>query len=83
MERNVAWSKDEEVLAFAVSDNRAVITLNRQDFIRLRKANPRSAGIISCKNDTDRERMTIRINEALAASEPLPGKLIRVVRPAS
>ncbi len=25
---------DDEVLAFAVNDNRAVITLNRQDFIR-------------------------------------------------
>ena len=74
---------DEEVLAFAVSNKRAVITLNRQDFIRLHKANSVHAGIISCRNETDRERMAIRINEAIAASEPLPGKLIRVIRPAS
>jgi predicted nuclease of predicted toxin-antitoxin system len=74
---------DEEVLAFAVSDNRAVITLNRQDFIRLHRANPVDFGIIVCTNDTDRERMATRINEAIAAEEPLQGKLIRVVRPAS
>ncbi len=74
---------DEEVLAFAISGNRAVITLNRQDFIRLHKANLQHAGIIVSTNDTDRYRMATRINEAIAASEPLPGKLIRVVRPAS
>jgi predicted nuclease of predicted toxin-antitoxin system len=74
---------DEEVLAFAVSDNRAVITLNRQDFIRLHRSNPDHAGIIVCTNDTDRSRMATRINEAIAAEEPLQGKLIRVVRPCS
>jgi predicted nuclease of predicted toxin-antitoxin system len=30
---------DEDVLAFAIRDNRAVVTLNRQDFIRLHRAN--------------------------------------------
>jgi predicted nuclease of predicted toxin-antitoxin system len=73
---------DEEVLAFAVSNNRTVITLNRQDFIRLHKVNPNHVGIIICTNDTDRPRIAVRINEAIAAEEPLPGKLIRVVRPA-
>lgn len=53
---------DEEVLAFALSDNRAVITLNRQAFIRLHRANPVHLGIIACTNDTDRARMAIRIN---------------------
>ena len=28
---------DEEVLAFAIDDERAVVTLNRQDFIRLHR----------------------------------------------
>jgi hypothetical protein len=71
------------VLAFAVSDNRAVVTLNRQDFIRWHKATPGHSGIIICTNDLDRYRMATRINEAIAASEPLSGKLIRVVRPAN
>ena len=29
---------DEEVLTFAIRENRAVITLNRRDFIRLHRA---------------------------------------------
>jgi predicted nuclease of predicted toxin-antitoxin system len=74
---------DDEVLAFAVSDNRAVITLNRQDFIRLHRSSPDHIGIIVCTNDTDRNRMATRINEAITASEPLHFKLIRVVRPAT
>jgi predicted nuclease of predicted toxin-antitoxin system len=81
---------DDDVLAFAISDNRAIITLNRQDFIRLHKTNPNHAGMIVCTNDADRSRMATRIHEAMsddkplrvyAAEEPLPGKLIRVVRP--
>ena len=74
---------DEEVLAFAIKDNRAVITLNRQDFIRLHRINSEHFGIIVCTNDTDRSRMANRIDEAISARESLEGKLIRVVRPAS
>jgi predicted nuclease of predicted toxin-antitoxin system len=74
---------DEQVLAFAIADNRTVITLNREDFIRLHRANPEHIGIIVCTNDTDRPRMATRINEAIAREESLPGKLIRVVRPTS
>ncbi|MFM7449726.1 MAG: hypothetical protein ACKO24_14170 [Leptolyngbyaceae cyanobacterium] len=37
--------------------------------------------IIVCTNDTDRARMATRIDAAIALEEPLPGKLIRVVRP--
>jgi len=73
---------DEDVLAFAIGDKRAVVTLNRQDFIRLHRANSKHFGIIVCTNDTERHRMATRINEAIAA-ELLQGKLIRVVRPAS
>ena len=74
---------DEAVLAFAIRDSRAVITLNRQDFIRLHRANSDHSGIIVCTNDTDRSQMAIRINEVISAEESLQGKLIRVVRPAS
>ena len=42
---------DEAVLAFAIRDNRAVLTLNRQDFIRLHRANPEYAGIVVCNNE--------------------------------
>ncbi|MDZ8183814.1 MAG: DUF5615 family PIN-like protein [Nostoc sp. ChiSLP02] len=75
---------DEDVLAFAMKDNRAVVTLNRQDFIRLHRSSCEHLGIIVCTNDSDRIRMATRINEAIVASqESLQSKLIRVVRPAS
>ncbi|MEH2441392.1 DUF5615 family PIN-like protein [Nostoc sp.] len=74
---------DEEVLAFAIADNRTVITLNRQDFIKLHRSSPKHLGIIVCTNDTDRFRMATRINEAINQDEPLTGNLIRVVRPTS
>lgn len=74
---------DEDVLAFAIEDNRAVVTLDRQDFIRLHYDSCEHCGIIVCTNDTDRLRMANRLNEALLSQEPLAGKLIRVVRPAS
>ncbi|HIK08575.1 MAG TPA: DUF5615 family PIN-like protein [Trichormus sp. M33_DOE_039] len=74
---------DEEVLAFAIRENRAVLTLNRQDFIRLHHRNSEHCGIIVCTNDTDRNRMADRINEAIASQASLQGQLIRVVRPAN
>jgi len=39
---------DEDVLAFAVTNERAVLTLNRGDFIRLHRSQPNHAGIIIC-----------------------------------
>lgn len=72
---------DDEVLAFAINDNRSVITLNRQDFIKLHRSSSEHLGIIVCTNDTDRVRMANRINEAINQEETLRGKLVRVVRP--
>lgn len=37
---------DDEVLRFATENARAVLTHNRQDFIRLHRQNPDHAGII-------------------------------------
>jgi predicted nuclease of predicted toxin-antitoxin system len=74
---------DEDVLAFAISGNRAVVTLNRDDFIRLHRADSRHCGVIVCTNDPDRSRMASRLNEAIITQEFLQGQLIRVVRPAS
>ena len=74
---------DEQVLAFAIADNRTVITLNRQDFIKLHRSSPEHLGIVVCTNDTDRFRLATRINQAIDREELLAGKLIRVVRPTS
>jgi predicted nuclease of predicted toxin-antitoxin system len=74
---------DEDVLSFAIAENRAVVTLNRDDFIRLHRADSQHHGIIVCTNDPDRPRMAIRLNDAIVDRESLQGNLIRVVRPAN
>jgi predicted nuclease of predicted toxin-antitoxin system len=71
---------DDEVLSFATAENRAVLTLNRQDFIRLHRINSNHTGIIVSTNDADRPRMAARIDAAIA-NKSLCGELIRVVRP--
>lgn len=72
---------DEEVLTFAIGDDRAVLTLNRKDFFRLHRSQPDHAGIIACKDDRDKERMSARINNAISSVDNLRGQLIRVIRP--
>ncbi len=76
-----AGMSDPEVLAFAVSNKRTVLTQNRRDFIRLHIQQPDHAGIIVCTADKNLEKLATRINEAISTEETLRGKLIRVVRP--
>ncbi|NES25258.1 MAG: hypothetical protein F6K41_41750 [Symploca sp. SIO3E6] len=72
---------DEEVLSFAVSNQRAVLTQNRRHFIKLHNQQPDHTGIIVCTRDLNWERLAARINEAISAEKTLNGKLIRVNRP--
>lgn len=71
---------DEQVLTFAISNNRAVLTFNRRDFIRRHNLQPNHTGIIVCTEDLDRQRLATRINQVICAVETLRGKLIRVNR---
>jgi Domain of unknown function (DUF5615) len=43
---------DADVLIFARAQGRALLTLNRREFIRLHRADQRHAGIIVCRHDT-------------------------------
>jgi hypothetical protein len=72
---------DHEVLRFAQSENRAVLTLNRRDFIRLHNSGAVHSGIIACTDDRNFTALAIRVHDALCANEPLAGKLIRIIRP--
>ena len=72
---------DDEVLAFATRENRAVLTLNRQDFKRLHRVQLDHGGIINCSNERNWAALANRIDAAIAEAEPLAGKLVRVVRP--
>lgn len=75
---------DEEVLRLATAEGRAVLTLNRRDFIRLHTQHPRHAGIIVCTIDPDFSRQAERIHaaiQAVQATKSLQGELIRINRP--
>ncbi len=74
---------DEAVLAFAISKERAVLTINRDDFIRLHRLDSNHFGIVVCTNNRNWEQFAVRINEAVTRQETMLGKLIRVVRPAN
>jgi hypothetical protein len=71
---------DEAVLAFGVRTGRAVVTLNRRDFIQLHRLTPEHAGIIVCTEDADVEGQAARIHDAIAGAGALGGILLRVNR---
>lgn len=71
---------DEDVLRFATVHGRALLTINRRDFIRLHRASPAHAGIIVCTQDPDVLGQAQRIHEAICAQDSLVGQLVRVYR---
>ncbi len=73
---------DEQVLAFATGEGRAVLTINRKHFIRLHRERPQHAGIIVCTFDPDFAGQAGRIHAAVAAMPGIAAQLIRVNRPA-
>jgi predicted nuclease of predicted toxin-antitoxin system len=76
---------DDQVLEYAISQNRAVLTLNRVDFIRLHQQAPGAhAGIIVCtRDDANPQAFAERIHAALSIHSDPAGQLIRIVRPAN
>ncbi len=74
-------TKDDAVLAFAVSQRRAIITFNRRHFIRLHQQNSSHCGIVVCSRDPDDVDLARRIDTAIAGQFDLSGHLLRVNRP--
>jgi predicted nuclease of predicted toxin-antitoxin system len=72
---------DDQVLAFAVNQERSILTINRVDFIRLHRRNNEHFGIVVCTNNRNWEQFAARVDDAVKAEESLRGKLIRVLRP--
>jgi predicted nuclease of predicted toxin-antitoxin system len=72
---------DEEVLAFAAAQTRAVLTLNRKHFIRLHREQPEHGGIIVCTYDPNFNFQAGRIDAALQEQGEPAGRLLRVNRP--
>jgi hypothetical protein len=59
-----AWP-DEDVLEFAIQDDRALLTLNRKHFIRIHAERPDHAGIIVCTFDPVFDQQAKRIDDAI------------------
>jgi hypothetical protein len=73
---------DAEVLAFAVAEQRVVLTLNRWHFIRLYHTTPEHAGMVVCTYDPNFAALAQRIHTALEAQPQMAGQLVRANRPA-
>ena len=69
---------DPEVLALATTQQRALLTLNRRDFIRLHLQDPTHAGIIVCTFDADFTAQAQRIAAMITTQPQLVGQLLRV-----
>src|SRR5437868_6730857 len=76
-----AGGGDPQVLADTSAAGRALLTCNRKDYARLHRQSGTHTGIISCTWDPDRAALADRIDEAIAASGPLAGQYLRIVRP--
>ena len=73
---------DDQVLDFARSSNRIVVTFNRKDFMRLHNQNSNHSGIIVCTEDNDNIGLARRIHEAILSCDGnTENQLIRVNRP--
>jgi predicted nuclease of predicted toxin-antitoxin system len=72
---------DEEVLAFAHGQGRALLTHNRKHFRKLHSAGCLHSGLILCTADADFPALAARIDFALAALDDLSGRLVGVNRP--
>jgi len=74
---------DSEVLNFAHSERRILLTLNRKHFIQLHQTNPSHSGIIACTLDPDFVALSKRIDSAVTDHESMAGMLVRINRPSS
>ena len=72
---------DDDVLAFAAQEKRALLTINRGDFIPFHEKGVHHAGIIVCTQDGDVVGQANRIHASIQIVETFTGQLIRVNRP--
>ncbi len=71
---------DEEVLALAHADGRAIMTHNRKHFRKLHNAGRPHSGMVLCTEDTDFDSLAERVDQALSQVIDLTGQVIRITR---
>jgi hypothetical protein len=64
---------DPQILAEATRQGRAVLTMNRRDYIALHRADAAHAGIIVCTRDADTDALAEWIHAAVSALPVLAG----------
>lgn len=76
-----AGRRDEEILQAAIRDARAVLTLDRRDFIRPhRERSGQHEGVVVCTFDVDFDGLAGRIHASVVEAGVLKGKSLRVKR---
>jgi predicted nuclease of predicted toxin-antitoxin system len=74
---------DDEVLNFAIEQNRIVVTTNRIDFIRLHRHTEYHSGIIVCTFNPNTMALAARIHEVVSNHEgSFENQLLRIYKPA-
>jgi hypothetical protein len=71
---------DEQVLEYAAQHSRALLTINKRDFIRLHNMNQSHMGIIVCSQDPEAVGQAERIHQEISFRSTLEGKLVRIQR---
>jgi hypothetical protein len=73
---------DSEVLAFATSENRVLLSHNRRHFLNMhRHRNIDHPGMVLCTFDPDFNRQARRIHESITTTSELINQVLRVNRP--
>jgi hypothetical protein len=75
-------TSDDDIIAFAVRERRAVLTHNRWCFVKCHARNPAHCGIVVCSLDNNFRALAVRIDEALKEHAEMNGLLLRINRPA-
>ena len=70
--------RDEEVLNYATQKSLAVITFNRDDFIKLHNNGVQHSGIIVCKTDRDYQGQIKCLHDYLQTQATLINRSIRI-----
>lgn len=72
---------DEEVLIYATSNNRIVVTFNRDDFIELHCRGINYSGIVVCKSDRNYQGQAQIIHEYFGSmKDNFNNQLIRILK---
>jgi uncharacterized protein with PIN domain len=69
---------DELVLAQALSERRAVVTRDAEDYLRLHEQGARHAGIVVCRKDAFQVRLAHQVHAAIKDVVHLDQQLFRI-----